>query len=94
MPFEEYDITSFARPFMPDILHLRDAQSPSVGNYDVKIHRFRYTCTLVEEPVEVLQQRLQTLWENSTNSKDHDPLKNWAKKLKYELRGPRGAAVK
>lgn len=63
---------------------------PSCFNGIVNIHRYKITVELIEEPQEVLENRLQELWDNSKNYHDYEPLQAMAKKIKYELKNKRG----
>jgi hypothetical protein len=64
---------------------------PSCFNGMVKIKKYKVTKELIQEPIEVLQERLQSLWDHSNNYHDHLPLANMAKSLNYELKGERGS---
>lgn len=68
-------------------------RSPSVRNGVVTYKRYRITVEEIEEPLEVLQERVQTLWSQSLNHHDWDPLRSVAKKLGFALQGSPGDAV-
>ena len=65
-------------------------KEPSCFNGIVRIKRYRVTVEEIEEPVEVLQARLQKLWEESDNMHHYNPLVLAAKELGIELTGPFG----
>jgi DNA repair ATPase RecN len=65
-------------------------KEPSCFNCMVRIKKYRITVEEIKEPIEVLHQRLQSLWDYSTNHYDSDPLRSEAKKLNYELVNERG----
>ena len=65
----------------------------SCFNGKVNIRKTRVTFEVIEEPIEVLCDRLQNLWDHSDNYHDYDPIQNVAKSLKYELIGSRGNKV-
>jgi hypothetical protein len=48
----------------------------------------------IPESVEVLADRLQTLWDLSDNYHHSEPLLNAAKRLGYALKGDRGSKVR
>jgi hypothetical protein len=66
-------------------------EEPSCFNQTVRVHKYRVKVELVEEPVEVLHERLQRLWDHSDNFHDSDPLRAVAEELGYELQGSRGS---
>lgn len=63
---------------------------PSCFNQIVEVRKYRATIELVDEPIEVIQKRIQDLWDNSKNYHDYQPLKTEANKYNYELIGSRG----
>ena len=61
-------------------------KSPSCFNGNVRIRKYRVTVEPIEEPVEVLQQRLKALWmDESTNHHQRLPLLSVARKLGMTL---------
>lgn len=64
--------------------------NPVCINQDVRVRKYRVTVEPVEEPIEALHARLQTLWDESKNSHDIAPLRRVAEELGYELKGNRG----
>ena len=47
-----------------------------------------------EEPIEVIHERLQFLWDCSDNYHDSEPLTEKAKEYDYVLKGSRGSKIK
>ncbi len=69
--------------------------APSCGNGDVSIRRFRITVELIDEPKEVLADRLRMLWRRTRNHHDSDTLRSAAARLGIVLdRDEFGADVK
>lgn len=68
-----------------------EAKGPSCGNGQVQVVKYRVTCERVEEPIEAIHERIQALWDRSTNHHDHTPLQAAAKRHGYVLQGPRGS---
>lgn len=68
--------------------HIKDMTlvSPSCFNSDVLVRKFRITIELIDEPVEVIQERLKTLFANSKNHHDYEPLVSAGKKYGIELK--------
>ncbi len=64
---------------------------PSCFNGDVRVERYRVTVTKIDESKEVLQARLQDLWERSSNHHHSQWLRNKARRLGVTLSGARGA---
>lgn len=64
---------------------------PSCFNGFVEVERYRVTFEKIEEPKEVLAERLQKLWEESDNSHNMSPLQNKAVALCIELKGSFGS---
>lgn len=62
----------------------------SCYNGMVRVRRYRITVEEIEEPVEVLAERLQYLWDHSKNHHDTMPLRKEAEKIGYTLQGERG----
>lgn len=62
---------------------------PSFVN-ELRYRKWRITAELVNEPVEVLQERLQKLWEQDTNWHHSDHYKAEAQALGFELQGSMG----
>lgn len=77
--------------FMPPAGRLKDMAYNSVGdgpyciNGEVSLRRYRVTAELIEEPREVLIERLQKLWRECDNHHHWGPLKNAAGKLGITL---------
>lgn len=74
-------------------LHMKEA--PSCVNFMV-LHRWRVTAELIEEPKEVLGQRLIELWERTESNQHHDlAFKHLAEKFGVTLeRSRRGIRCK
>ncbi len=65
-------------------------ENPSVFNREVNIVKTRVTFEVVDEPIEVLQERLQGLWDKEGNHHSRQPLRDYAKILNYEFVGQMG----
>jgi hypothetical protein len=63
---------------------------PSAFNGIVRIRKKRITVEEVDEPIEVLCERLQKLWENTDNHHLYQPILTEAEKLGYKLKGEFG----
>jgi hypothetical protein len=63
----------------------------SCFNGMVRIHKFKVTIEPIEEPKEVLAERLQKLWDECDNSHHWTPLHKAAKEIGYELKGSSGS---
>ena len=64
---------------------------PTCWNGRVSIVKYKVTIEVVEEPIEVLQQRVQDLWDYSDNYHHNEPLCKAAAKIGYKLQGSRGS---
>lgn len=73
------------------ILEKKDA---TCFNGTVNIHKFKVTIEPIEEPKEVLAERLQKLWDECDNYHHWTPLKEAAKEIGYELKGSSGSLRK
>ena len=74
------------RTFGPyDFSTWESANEPSCFNGSVSIRKFRITIEEVEEPVEVLRERVQKLWDSCNNSHHWSPLRTVAETLGLEL---------
>ena len=67
---------------------------PSVVSGRVSFRKWKFTAELVEEPQEVLAERLQYLWDHTNNSHHWHPLREAAKSIGYELQGSPGSKRK
>lgn len=63
---------------------------PSCFNNQVNIRKYKITIEPIEEPVEVLQERLQKLWDECDNMHHWRPLKDAAKEIGYEFKNNAG----
>ena len=75
-------------PFEQNNLLKKDA---TCFNGMVNIHKYKVTIEPIEEPKEVLAERLQKLWDECDNSHNWTPLKEAAKEIGYELNGYAGS---
>jgi hypothetical protein len=50
------------------------------------VRKYRITIELIDEPTEIICQRIQELWDKSFNYHDYEPLKKEAKKYGYEIK--------
>jgi hypothetical protein len=78
------------RPFEYQQRRDLEQSNPSCFNGMIRIHKIRITIEPIEEPIEILQTRVQDLWDHATSYHHWDPLKIAAKKLNYELVGAPG----
>ena len=74
--------------YQQSILESKDA---TCFNGIVNFRKYRVTIELIEEPKEVLAERLQKLWDECDNYHNWNPLKNAAKEIGYELNGHAGS---
>jgi hypothetical protein len=68
--------------------------TPSCFNGIVRIEKYKITVEKIEEEKEIYKERLQELWDTSTNRHDYMPLKNKADSLGIQLTGDRGSRKK
>lgn len=61
-------------------------KKPSCFNSMVRVRRYKVTVELVDEPKEVIQARIQKLYDETTNMHYREPLKVEAKKYGFELK--------
>jgi len=83
------EFETFREFLLYDISNLKQDE-PSCFNQIVRIRKFRVVIEPVEEPVEVLQERIQKLWDECDNHHHWDPLESVARELGYELQGRAG----
>jgi hypothetical protein len=90
---EENNVVSFETFRNIDLYEQRNLQDkePSCFNGSVKIRKYRVTIELIEEPNEVLAERLQKLWDECDNHHHWRPLKDKALQIGYELKGNAGS---
>lgn len=58
---------------------------PQVGNGRVSVERFRITIEKVDEPPEVIHERIRKLWRTTKNYHHYDPLKRAAAQFGLDL---------
>ena len=63
---------------------------PSCFNGVVSVKRYRITVEEIDEPQEVIAERLQKLWDESDNHHHYGPLKIYAQAAGIELIGDLG----
>lgn len=74
--------------------HNLQNREPSCFNGNIRICKYKITIEPIEEPNEILCERLQKLWDECDNSHHFDPLKRAALQLGYELKGAAGSLRK
>lgn len=74
--------------------HIIQLHEPSTFNGNVRVNKYRIICELIEEPIEVIHERLQKLWDECDNSHHWTPIRNKAKEYGYELQGSAGSKRK
>lgn len=67
---------------------------PSAFNGWVRVERYRITVEKIEEPIEVIHQRLEQLWLECDNWHHWEPLLNKARQFNYSFKGERGSQKK
>ena len=67
---------------------------PSAFNAIVDFRKWRITAEIMDEPVEVLRERLQSLWDHCDNHHHWKPLRASAKTVGLELAFPAGSKRK
>ena len=60
-------------------------ENPSCFNSKVSARKYKVTIELIEEPQEVIQARIQKLWDECTNMHHRDPLREEAEKYGLKL---------
>lgn len=68
--------------------------APSTMNGWVRFKKYKITVEEVFEPVEILQERLETLWVENDNSHNWGPLQAAVASIGYEFKGERGSKKK
>ncbi|KPK66753.1 MAG: hypothetical protein AMS21_00950 [Gemmatimonas sp. SG8_38_2] len=66
-------------------LHALKQSEPNCFNGIVSVRKFRITVERIDEPDEVIRERLQKLWDKSNNSHDWGPLRAVAKEFGLKL---------
>ena len=61
-------------------------EAPTVFNDMVRVVKYRVTVEKIEEPIEVYQERLQKLYDESKNHHHWGPLKRESEKFNYEIK--------
>jgi DNA helicase HerA-like ATPase len=59
---------------------------PSCFNGNVRVRKYRVTVELIDEPEEVIRERIQKLWDECNNHHHWQPLKNAAKQYGLDLK--------
>lgn len=65
-------------------------KEPTCFNGAVEVNKYRITIEKVDEPNEVIAERLQKLWDDCDNMHHWTPLKRAAEKIGYTLVGEVG----
>lgn len=61
-------------------------EEPSSVNGDVEVRKYRVTVELIDEPDDVIRERIQKLWDECKNYHHWQPLEAMAKKYGLELK--------
>ena len=61
-------------------------REPTCFNGNVSVRKFKVTIELIDEPVEVIQERIKHLWGKCDNYHHREPLKSVAAKYGIELK--------
>lgn len=72
----------FGEPYLGSFGH---SKAPSCFNGIVNVHRYRVTVELIDEPIDVLRERVRKLWRESNNIHHSFPLRQAASALGIEL---------
>jgi hypothetical protein len=82
--------------FRNPLIWLRDTvqNEPTAFNGEVRVKKYRITVEEISEPIEIIQERLQQLWDDCDNFHHWTPLKRAAEVIGYTLTGPAGKNVK
>jgi hypothetical protein len=67
---------------------------PSAMNGWVRFKKYKITIEEIEEPLEVLQERLEKIWVENDNSHNWGPLQAAAASIGYGFKGERGSKRK
>jgi len=70
------------------------SKDASCFNGVVNIRKYKVTIEPIEEPKEILAERLQKLWDECDNWHHWTPLKTIAMQIGYELKGDAGSMRK
>lgn len=65
----------------------KPSEEASCWNGIVRVERFRITVEKLDEPLEVIHERLRRLWRSTTNYHHHTPVRAEAKRFGLELDG-------
>jgi hypothetical protein len=68
--------------------------TPNAMNGGVRFKKYKITIEEIEEPLEVLQERLEKLWVENDNSHNWAPLQAAAASIGYGFKGERGSKRK
>lgn len=79
---------SFSEPWNIDAYARNE---PSAFNGGVHVRIYRTTVELVNEPIEVIHERLEKLWLICDNWHNWGPLQAAAKEYRYTFKGERGS---
>jgi len=63
-----------------------EQDEPSAFNGIVEVRKYRVTVELIDEPDDVIRDRIQKLWDECDNHHQWQPLKAMAKKYGLELK--------
>lgn len=82
--FSNVQFETFRKIGINEVDDLKD-ESPSCFTGNVRFKKFKVTVSLIEEPVEVYQQRLQQMWDKCDNHHQIAPLREAAESIGYEF---------
>jgi len=91
MKIQEFE--TFSRVGSYDVSRMTESK-PFCFNGVVRFKKLKVTIEEVEEPIEVYQERLQNLWDESTNYHDYKPLNDAAESIGYKFKNEKGSKNK
>ena len=87
---DKKELTTYKHIEQYDLRNLQE-EAPYVRNHSIGYRKYAITIELIDEPNDVLCERLEHLWVSSTNHHDSDVLRSEAKKLGYKFKGEFGS---
>lgn len=85
------EIITFRKPKLNDYSDKSGVNvKPTSFNGMVNIERYKITIEKLDEPKEIICERLEYLWTHESNFHQYEPLKEKAKELNYEFKGKFG----
>ena len=85
-PTKKIEFETFKEVMQAYYIESLTQKEPSCFNGMIRVKKYKVTIEEVDEPIEVIHERIQKLWDSNTNMHNRDVLTEAAHKYNYEIK--------